>query len=624
MRRFRILFLVVAVALLVPMTLLVHRALDSVEVERRVRHEAVAERLFDEMERVLSELLRREEERPFGHYAFEYTPPGETPGIRLRSPLAELPELPFVIGYFQIDPDETVRSPLRPRETGHDDWRVSSRESAAIATVERLTGSWFRSDRGQAKARSAAVSQVPGSTVELERAGAAAPQALAQAERKSERGVSAYDALRALNKGVEQRAERQAKITEEYAPRARASSGDRQAPAARAMLEADAAAPPLQDEPQSRRSNEVMRFELSPMIGRRIDGGHVILYRTAVHENQVYRQGLLLEVGRLGEWLREQTVGASDLAPYATVGLAVPDSSSSLDPSRLVYQHRFAAPFEELTARLDLKPLPGMGGAAYVYALSALLLVAATLGLAAIYRMVSMTVRFAEQRSNFVAAVTHELRTPLTAIRMYGEMLRDGIVPSESKRDEYHRRITAESERLTRLVNNVLEFSRLEKRTRRAHAEAGPVGPIVQEVAELVRPHVEEAGFRLRVDLEPDLPPVRFERDALKQVLFNLVDNSVKYANGAAVKEITLRCRRSADGFALAVSDNGPGVSAAHIDRIFDPFYREENELTRRTKGTGLGLALVRGLLEEMGARVTGRNVPEGGFEVEILFRSAS
>jgi len=115
---------------------------------------------------------------------------------------------------------------------------------------------------------------------------------------------------------------------------------------------------------------------------------------------------------------------------------------------------------------------------------------------------------------------------------------------------------------------------------------------------------------------------VRFEHDALKQVLWNLVDNAVKYARGALLRQIVLRCWRDGRDVCVSVRDHGPGVSARHIGRIFEPFYRGESELTRRNKGTGLGLALVSGLVEHMGARVSGRNVADGGFEVAIVFRS--
>jgi signal transduction histidine kinase len=365
-------------------------------------------------------------------------------------------------------------------------------------------------------------------------------------------------------------------------------------------------------------------LEFAPMAGRIIDDRHLMLYRTVVRDTRGYRQGVLLDVGRLGDWLRQQGLGSDGLGEYARVAFSTPFAApepAGTDEGAFVYQHRFAEPFDDLTARLGLRPLPGVGSVTYVYVLAALVLAAVAFGLAALYRMVAVMVGFAERRSNFVAAVSHELKTPLTAIRMYGEMLRDGMVPTEAKRDEYYRHITVESERLSRLINNVLEFSRLEKGTREVALVSGSVAPIVREVAGLLRPHVEGQGFDLCIEVEPDLPPVRYERDALMQVLWNLVDNAVKYARDATPKQIALRGWHDGDGVHVVVRDHGPGVPARHLARIFEPFYRGESELTRRNKGTGLGLALVRGLVERMGARVSGRNVPDGGFEVEIAFR---
>ena len=358
------------------------------------------------------------------------------------------------------------------------------------------------------------------------------------------------------------------------------------------------------------------------MTGRVVEGGQLMLYRTVLRETRGYRQGVLLDVAGLGDWLRERGLGADGLAAHATVAFATPlggPTENAGDDTAFVYQHRFAEPFDDLSARLALRALPSAGGSAYVPVLGGLLLATGVLGLAALYRLVAVVVSFAERRSNFVAAVSHELKTPLTAIRMYGEMLRDGMVPSEAKRGEYYRHITVESERLSRLINNVLEFSRLEKDSRPMALTSGSVAPVVREVAELLRPHVEGEGFELSVQIEPHLAPVRFERDALMQVLWNLADNAVKYARDGSPKRIELRAWQ--DGAVhVAVRDHGPGVPARHLGRMFEPFYRGEDELTRRSKGTGLGLALVRGLVERMGARVSGRNAPDGGFEVDIVF----
>ena len=214
--------------------------------------------------------------------------------------------------------------------------------------------------------------------------------------------------------------------------------------------------------------------------------------------------------------------------------------------------------------------------------------------------------------------MTHELKTPLTAIRMYGEMLRDGIVASDAKRQEYYRHITAESERLSRLINNVLEFARLEKGTRDVALVTGSVLPVIREAVDLVRPHLDAEGFAVAIETDGELPPVRFERDALLQVLLNLIDNAVKYTGDGDGKRIVLGLERDGDGVRIVVRDHGPGVPERHLPHVFEPFYRGERELTRRSKGTGLGLALVRGLVERMGGRVAGRNGPGGGFEVTI------
>jgi signal transduction histidine kinase len=604
-RRFHVVFFLVAVALVVPTAFLVRRALQSVDVERRARHASVAERLFDEMERALSEFLAAEEARSFA----EYAAPGEPTDAAARRPLASPSALPFVVGYFQLDPDGRLELPNRSGSPA----TPSSAAAAAVAIeIERSVADW-RSG-GDRQASVALERQAPGSTVDLaDAASAGRGQRLASlADRKAanERAPSAYDALRSLNKGVEQRAARQAKVSRESEPAGK-QEGAPANPGAAAVGRPD-------------RDGEADRFELSPMVGRLVREQRLVLYRTVVHERQGYRQGMLLDVAALGEWLRAQALAGSDLAPYVTLSFSTNSPMRDRDDER-AYRHRFAEPFEAIAADLELAALPGVGGTRSIYALGAVSLLVVLAGLAALYRMVTVVVRYAEQRGNFVAAVTHELRTPLTAIRMYGEMLRDGMVASEEKRDEYHRHITAESERLTRLVNNVLELSRLEKGARDTRLEDGNLGAVVREAETLLLPHVERAGFSLRVDVDPVLPAARFERDAVLQMLFNLVDNAVKYAaNGRGGRDIRLTCRGAGDAVALSVRDHGPGVAARQLRRIFEPFYRGGSELTRHSQGSGIGLALVLALAEETGARVTARNADGGGLEVEIRFPRAA
>ena len=584
--------MVFSAALLALVVLLVDRALRSVAIERAMRHQTLAERVFDEMERGLSRLLEREEQRPFDQYAVDVQPSA----------------FRFVTGYFQTDPDGSIHAVAAQR----------ANEAAAVE-IERIVGAYWRAGRGTTSGRGSAMPQSAGTTIQIGTGAPPTTTAVAAApplrDQPAEKDVSAFAALRSLNKAVQERQERQQLA--EY------KSSDEPRAQARPAAPAPSAPPTAQEKALDAARSDA---EGAPMTGRVIDGNHLLLSRTVVQRGQVYRQGMLVDLQSLGAWLREQGLGgdANALAAYATVSFTTPFSTApapDIAPAFL-YQHRFAEPFADLTARLALRPLPGVGSVTYVYALCGLVLATGVLGLAALYRGVSAVVSFAERRSNFVAAVSHELKTPLTAIRMYGEMLRDGMVPSDAKRNEYYRHITVESERLSRLINNVLEFSRLEKGTREVTLVAGSVAPVVREVAELLRPHVEGQGFELQLEVDDHLPPVRFERDALMQVLWNLVDNAVKYARDAAPKRIELRCWHDESDVYVSVRDHGPGVASRHLGRIFEPFYRGESELTRRSKGTGLGLALVRGLVERMGAHVSGGNADGGGFEVKIAFRA--
>ena len=664
MKRIRIVFAVLAVVLLVPTGLLVRRALESVEVERAARHRTLAERVFDEMERSLSAFLSREEERPFGHYRFYFTPEGAVLGVGAlaRSPLADPPDRDFVVGYFQVDPDGGVHSPLRPRDEeaarAAGDYRPTADvERSATETLRVVTAYWAARPSPAAEMPVPAdEEQAPGTTVSLLDAGKDAEAERARSlddeeryEAKAQREVfaSAYDAIQSLNRGALSRASRSRKVMEieqRTVPELRAPEATMQgAPPRRATIGEEAgfdlAAEPFEGalegdssvaasealaRARAPKRSRTVRIALDPLIGRSIDQKHLLLYRTVLVDNEGYRQGLVVDIPKLTEFLRRETLGDGAL-PRANLvfttkleGVIPGDEEGSY-----AYRHRFAEPFDDLAVGLRLAPLADVSGTGSVYLLSILLLLAGSAGLFAVYRMVGVTVSFAERRSNFVAAVSHELKTPLTAIRMYAEMLRDGIVPSEPKRQEYYGTITSESERLSRLINNVLEFSRLEKGTRQMNLVAGSLGPVVEEMAELLWPHAEREGFTLQVESDPDLPPVRYDRDALLQVLFNLVDNAIKYAREAPQRLISLECRRRDGGVAVLVRDRGPGVAPRHLTQLFEPFFRGETELTRRTKGSGIGLALVKGLVERMDAGISGRNAEGGGFEVSIDFRAA-
>ncbi|MDD9939642.1 MAG: HAMP domain-containing sensor histidine kinase [Myxococcales bacterium] len=351
--------------------------------------------------------------------------------------------------------------------------------------------------------------------------------------------------------------------------------------------------------------------------------------------DQQAAEGFVIDRDNLVARLRQRVLDEQGLGELARVAAVagptkrnwLADPSSPTDRIRASagayrYNHRFAPPFEGLQAQLDLAPLRDEDDASgLLYTLTVVLALAVILGLYALYRMVAVQMRFAEVRNNFVAAVSHELKTPLTAIRMYGEMLRDDLVESDQKRREYYATISSETERLSRLINNVLEFSRLERDERPVQLVVGDVRTLVAEAVELFRPHATQEGFTLSMVVPDRLPPARFDRDALTQILFNLLDNALKYGAGEQ-RAIEVRCKASEQGVEVTVSDRGPGVDATHLRAIFEPFYRGQNELTRTRKGTGIGLALVRDLVRRMHGSVRGHNL-QPGFAVHVTLPQA-
>src|SRR5262249_46680780 len=163
---------------------------------------------------------------------------------------------------------------------------------------------------------------------------------------------------------------------------------------------------------------------------------------------------------------------------------------------------------------------------------------------------------------------SHDLKTPLALIRMFAETLEMDRVPSETSRREYYGVITRESERLTRLIDNVLDFSRIEDGRQRYELALGPVEPIVHEVLEAFRHPLAQQGFKVDVHVEPDLPEVRLDVEAIKQALANLVDNAIKYSSDR--RRLGVIAQREGDEVCIAVSDEGIGIPVHEQERIFE------------------------------------------------------
>ncbi len=221
-----------------------------------------------------------------------------------------------------------------------------------------------------------------------------------------------------------------------------------------------------------------------------------------------------------------------------------------------------------------------------------LLTVVLIAGVFLVYRNMRREVELIRMKSDFVSNVSHELRTPLSLIRMFAETLEMGRVATETKRQQYYSTIVQETERLTRLINNVLSFARLDAGKQVYHFQPTELNETVSNVLETFRVQLQSEGFSQEIKLDPSLPPIMADAGAVSEAIVNIIDNALKYSG----TEKFLKVSTGKDGpiIFLEVEDHGIGIDKGDQERIFEQFYRVTDGHVHDVKGTGLGLTLVR------------------------------
>jgi signal transduction histidine kinase len=232
------------------------------------------------------------------------------------------------------------------------------------------------------------------------------------------------------------------------------------------------------------------------------------------------------------------------------------------------------------------------------------------------YRNVSREMTLAKLKSDFVANVSHELRTPLALIRLYAETLELGRLSAKEKYQEYFRIIREESERLTALINNILDFSRIEAGRKEYEFRETDLAELVHSTLESYRFQIQQNGFAFEENISADIPPVNVDREAIARSLLNLVNNALKYSKDD--KYIGVSLYRSNGSVNLEVRDHGIGIPAHEQEKIFEKFYRCGDPLVHNVKGSGLGLSLVRHIARAHGGDVLVESHPQKGSKFTI------
>ena len=374
-------------------------------------------------------------------------------------------------------------------------------------------------------------------------------------------------------------------------------------------------------------SESNFQVEVAPFQSVALKDGQVYIFRRIAINNQIYRQGFILLVEPFAHQLISSHYAAQPLAEFTSIRLQRRDagqqqliiSAGALQGSQHFSASRiFPPPFDFLSVNLaaaKVPPSPARGSLNIaVVVLGCFML----LGLLAIYQSMRAIVLLAERRSQFVSSVTHELKTPLTNIRLYIEMLEQGIAATPEREQEYLSILNSESARLSGLINNVLELAKLEKKQRHFHVREGCFTDLLAEVQAIMSEKLKKEGFTLSVR-SADLPPFAYDREVIIQILINLIENCVKFGRQSPVKEITIATAIIGEKLRIAVSDSGPGIPRHALKKVFDDFYRVDNRLTRSTGGTGIGLALVKKFATAMGGSVQAANNDGPGCTITIL-----
>jgi signal transduction histidine kinase len=237
-------------------------------------------------------------------------------------------------------------------------------------------------------------------------------------------------------------------------------------------------------------------------------------------------------------------------------------------------------------------------------------------GIILTYRNISREMALAKLKSDFVSNVSHELRTPLSLIRLYAETLELGRLKSEAKCQEYYSIIRKESERLSALINNILDFSRIEAGRKEYDFRETDVGELVHNTLESYRYQIEQNGFAFEERIAQDVPRLRVDREALARSLLNLVNNALKYSQDR--KFIGVNVFRDNGAVKLEVVDHGIGIPEDEQSKIFEKFYRVGDPLVHNTKGSGLGLSLVRHVVTAHGGQILVDSAPGRGSKFTI------
>ena len=642
MKRLKYLILIFCLALAIPLDYFVFRTYRGLEQEEVATLRYFADTLYDEIERALALIVQREEARTIDEYNYHIFPPGRNRSVGSgdRSPLSEPPEEGFILGYFQNNPDGSFQTPLVKNPENIEADRVELvgqlKDANTIFNRKRVTVTGgiktgpviITAEPTQKRVGGFADKYLDLSRTQRQRA------YLGQKEKRLEKITESQALSIAKQEKREFKGSPPGAAPAEGRKGNRYNAGEEMADIAATIKKLSSRKPYRAESEDSMEKESAVdhddtqsyQVEVAPLQAVFINDARIFFFRRIMINNQIYRQGFILRINTFLQYLVQTYFLPQPMAGYSQLRLVVIDQgreAESLEAGAVMkntgfrFSRSFPFPFGFLKATLTCDQIPRSAGRRTLNIMLIVLAAIILVGLFAIYRSVRTVMDLSERRSQFVSSVTHELKTPLTNIRMYVEMLEQGVARDQEKEQEYFNILGSEGARLSRLIDNVLELSKLEKKQRHIDLQTGTFEEVIGEVTRVMHQKLKQKGFTLNVE-HGKIRPFKYDREVMIQVLINLLENSMKFGKDASKCRITIRTQQEDSRVKIMVSDTGPGIPRHALKRIFDDFYRVDDSLTRTTRGTGIGLALVKKFITLMGGTVTAANNSGPGCTITV------
>lgn len=642
LRDLRLRFSLFFFALAIPSAIISYTAFEKLQLESTFQHQQAARSITLDVNSTLTQAIIKEESRLDTDYSFLIVEGEPDAKFLQRSVLSRYPiesNFPGTVGYFQVDPNGRFSSPLLPNNRlgrknsyGLSDYDLRIREQLEQDLYEILA-----KNKLVTKKNTRHIDSKTDTTSNNEQFNQSAFDLLASAKeqenisREVEEKKGYKDRLsnkpRPMSELLDKKPpkpalpEKPKKTEKSYLPQQDLALKEQNISAGSTDTEVEA-------QIVTEKNLNVFESELDPFRFSLLKSGHFVVYRKVWRDERQFIQGAVLSIDDFFEQLIKPRFEHSPLSDYTQLSIAYgnsimttyPEHSSVLRTNTrgmdddLYMSANLTAPFNQISLIFNATDLPASESGRFIMLMTVILVLALVFGTYALFRLTYRQSSLAQQHQDFVSSVSHELKTPITSIQMYGEILKKGWL-EDTKRTEYYDFICSESERLSRLISNILQISKVSRNSLNLDIKEIAIHELASLIDSKVGSQIKLNGFTYHFEMNAAIrdKTVKLESDAFIQIMINLVDNAIKYSRESARKQIDITFDvLSNNKMTISVRDYGIGIKADENQKVFELFYRIGNELTRKSQGTGIGLALVKALTDAMDGKIMVVNHSEG------------